>query len=165
MTVVEYADFECPHCAKTWRAVEEALKPYGGRVRYVFRNFPLPFHEHALEAAEAARAAQAQGRFFEVADLLFRNQKALDTPSLKKYAAEAGCDAARFAADLDGGRYAADVLLEARDGERVGVAGTPMFYVNGVWLRWESADVAGIRAAVDAALGGAARPAAKAARP
>jgi protein-disulfide isomerase len=152
VTVVEYADFECPFCSKAWAAAEEALKPYGDRVRYVFRDFPLPFHEHGAKAAEAGAAAHAQGRFFELANLMFKNQKALDTPSLKKYAAEAGCDPARFAADLDNGRYTADVLLEARGGERVGVAGTPMFFVNGVWLKWESTDVAGIRAAVDAAL-------------
>jgi protein-disulfide isomerase len=91
-----------------------------------------------------------------MAALMFRNQKSLDALSLKKYAAEAGCVPVRFAADLDSGRYAADVLLEAREGERVGVAGTPFFFVNGVWLKWESTDVAGIRAAVDAALAKAA---------
>ena len=152
VTVVEYADFECPFCSKAWEVAEEALKPYGDKVRYVFQNFPLPFHEHGLKAAQAGAAARAQGRFFEMAALMFRNQKALDTASLKKYGAEAGCDPARFAADLDGNRYTADVLLEAREGERVGVAGTPMFFVNGVWLKWESMDVKGIRAAADAAL-------------
>ncbi len=152
VTVVEYADFECPHCSKAWMAAEEALEPYGDRVRYVFLNFPLPFHERALKAAEAGRAAARQGRFFELAGIMFRNQKMLDVPSLRKYAAEAGCDAERFVADVDGGRLAPDVLLEQRGGERLGVDGTPMFFVNGVWLRWESTDVAGIRAAVDAAL-------------
>jgi protein-disulfide isomerase len=166
VTVVEYADFECPHCSKGWTAAEEALKPYGDRVRYAFRNFPLPFHEHALKAAEAGWAAAAQGRFFELAGLMFRNQEALDTPSLKKYAADAGCDPVRFAADLDSGRFAADVLLEQRGGERIAVDGTPMFFVNGVWLRWESTDVAGIRAAVDAALAKAGvAPPARAAAP
>lgn len=159
VTVVEYADFECPHCAKAWEAAEEALEPYGDRVRYVYRNNPLPIHEHALKAAEAAAAAHAQGRFFDLAPRMFRNQNALDTPSLKKRAAEAGCDAARFAADLDRGRYTANVLLEARDGERYGVAGTPFFFVNGVWLKWESTDVKGIRAAVEAALAKALPPA------
>ena len=152
VTVVEFADFECPHCSKAWANVEEALKPYGDRVRYVFLNFPLPFHERALAAAEAGLAAAAQGRFFDFAGILFRNQQALDAASLRKYAAEAGCDATRFAADLDSGRFEADVLLEERRGERLGVDGTPAFFVNGVWLRWESGDVAGIRAAVDAAL-------------
>ena len=152
VTVVEYADFECPHCSKAWANAEEALKPYGDRVRYVFVNFPLPFHEYALRAAEAGRAAARQGRFFELAGIMFRNQDTLDTASLRKYAAEAGCDATRFAEDLDSRRFAADVLLEKRGGERVGVDATPMFFVNGLWLRWESTGVAGIRAAVDAAL-------------
>ncbi len=159
VTVVEYADFECPHCAKAWESAETALRPYGDRVRYVFRNFPLPHHERALKAAEAGLAANAQGRFFELATLLFRNQKVLDVPSLRTYAAEAGCDPARFAADFDSGRFATDALLELRDGERVGVDGTPMFFVNGVWLKWESTDVAGIRDAVDAALAKARRAA------
>jgi protein-disulfide isomerase len=152
VTVVEYADFECPHCSKAWEAAEEALKPYGGVVRYAFHNFPLPNHERAQKAAEAARAADAQGRFFEMARLMFRNQKALDDAALKRYAAEAGCDPARFAADLDSRRFRTDVLLEVRAGGRAGVDGTPTFFVNGRWLPWEAADVAGIRAAVDAAL-------------
>jgi protein-disulfide isomerase len=169
VTVVEYADFECPHCSKAWTAAEEALKPYGDRVRYVFLNFPLPFHEHALQAAEAGWAAARQGRFFELAGIMFRNQNTLDPAALRKYAAEAGCDAQRFAEDLDSRRFGVDVLLEQRGGERVGVDGTPMVFVNGVWLRWESTDVPGIRAAVDAALAKAGvappAPAAKAAVP
>lgn len=152
VTVVEWADFECGHCARMWLLIEEALKPYGDRVRYVFLNFPLPAHEFAGKAAEAAAAARAQGRFFEYADLLFRNQSSLDVASLKRYAAEAGLDAARFSADLDGGRYAAEVLLERRSGLRAGVLGTPAVFVNGVWLPWDKTSADDVREAVDRAL-------------
>jgi protein-disulfide isomerase len=164
VTLVEFADFECPHCGKMWPLVEEALKPYGARVRYAFRNFPLPFHEFALEAAMAARAAQRQGRFFELAGLLFTNQRALSRPDLVRWASKAGLDVDRFSRELEAGADAADVLLEKKGGERVGVQGTPMFFVNGVFAGWEVRDVAGIRAVVDAALAKAApAPPAKAA--
>ena len=142
VTVVEWADFQCPPCSRMWTTLEEALEPYGDRVRYEF----------AQKAAEASLAARAQGRFFEYADLLFKNQNALDVPSLKKYAAGLGLDAARFAADLDGGVFVTDVLLDRRSGSRAGVTGTPQVFVNGVWLARSARTVAGVRGAVDAAL-------------
>lgn len=156
VTVVEWADFECGHCARTWDTLEEALKPYGQSVRLVFLNYPLPAHEFAEKAAEAAAAARAQGRFFEYAELLFRNQRALDVPSLKKYAALAGLDPERFGRDLDGGRFAGEVFLEKRSGVRAGVFGTPSLFVNGVFLPWDRLSLAEIRAAVDRALARAA---------
>jgi protein-disulfide isomerase len=162
VTVVEWADFECQHCSRMWTILEETLAPYGDRVRYVYLNWPLPFHEFAQKAAEAALAARAQGKFFAYASVLFRNQKALDPASLKKYASDLGLDAARFAADLDGGRFAGEVLLEKRAGIRAGVLGTPFVFVNGVWLRWDKSDVAGVRALVDAAFAAApAKPSAR----
>jgi protein-disulfide isomerase len=151
VTLVEYADFECPHCARGYEQAEELLKTHGDRIRYVLRNYPLPFHAHGAKAAEAALAAHAQGRFFQIAALMFSHQDALDTASLKKYAAEAGCDPARFAADLDSGRYTTAVLLERRDGERCGVAWTPSFFVNGVPLMWDGT-VSSLRTPVEAAL-------------
>ena len=152
VTVVEWADFQCPPCSRMWSTLEEALKPYGDRVRYVYVQYPLAFHEFAQKAAEASLAARAQGRFFEYADILFKNQEALDVPSLKKYAADLGLNASRFAADLDGGVFATDVLLDRRSGARAGVTGTPQVFVNGVWIARSARTVAGVRGAVDAAL-------------
>ena len=152
VTVVEYADFQCPPCSRMWATLEAALAPYGDRVRYVYVNFPLPFHEFAQKAAEASLAARAQGKFFEYSSMLFKNQKALDAASLRKYAADLGLDAARFAADLDGGGYAAEVLLDKRSGVRAGVAGTPQVFVNGVWLPRGAREAAEVGAIVDAAL-------------
>lgn len=102
VTVVEFTDFQCPSCAAMHPILEEVLKAYGSKVKFVVRDFPLPIHAHARKAAEAANAAHAQGRFFEYAALLFKRQKMLDIPSLKNYASELGLDRARFDAALDG---------------------------------------------------------------
>src|SRR4029079_18890024 len=105
----------------------------------------------ARKAAEAANAANAQGKFFEYIAILFKNQKALDVPSLKKYASELGLDRARFDAALDRGVYAAEVKKDIEDVEMSGVGSTPTIFVNGVQLRILSAE--GLRAAIDRAAG------------
>jgi protein-disulfide isomerase len=131
--------------------LEEVLKSYGNKVRFVVRDFPLNQHENARKAAEAANAANAQGKFFEYIAILFKNQKALDVPSLKKYASELGLDRAKFDAALDRGTYAAEVKKDVDDGEMYGVGSTPTIFVNGVQLRMLSAE--GLRAAIDRAAG------------
>ncbi|HEU4765832.1 MAG TPA: thioredoxin domain-containing protein [Pyrinomonadaceae bacterium] len=151
VTIVEFTDFECPACAAMHPVIEEVLKSYGDRVRFVVRDFPLNRHANARKAAEAANAANAQGKFFEYAALLFKNQKALDVPSLKKYASEIGLDRARFDAALDRGTYAAEVRKDMQDGEMYGVGVTPTIFVNGVQLRALSAD--GLKEAIDKAAG------------
>jgi protein-disulfide isomerase len=151
VTVVEFTDFQCPACAAMHPILDEVLKSYGNKVRFVVRDFPLNQHEFARKAAEAANAANAQGKFFEYITLLFKNQKALDTPSLKKYASEVGLDRARFDAALDRGVYAAEVQKDVTDGEIYGVGSTPTIFVNGVQLRTLSTE--GLKAAIDAAAG------------
>ena len=151
VTVVEFTDFQCPACAAMHPVLEDVLKSYGNKVRLVVRDFPLNQHEHARKAAEAANAANAQGKFFEYVTLLFKNQKALDVPSLKKYASELGLDRARFDAALDRGVYTAEVKKDVTDGEMYGVGSTPTIFVNGVQLRTLSAD--GLKAAIDRAAG------------
>jgi protein-disulfide isomerase len=150
VTVVEFTDFQCPACAAMHPVLEDVLKSYGNKVRFVVRDFPLNQHEHAPKAAEAANAANAQGKFFEYITLLFKNQKALDIPSLKKYASELGLDRARFDAALDRGVYAAEVKKDVTDGEMYGVGSTPTIFVNGVQLRTLNAD--GLKAAIDRAV-------------
>ena len=149
VTIVEFTDFQCPACAAMHPVLEEVLKSYGDKVRFVVRDFPLNRHAHARKAAEAANAANAQGKFFEYAALLFKRQQALDIPSLKKYASELGLDRARFDAALDRGTYAAEVKRDIQDGELYGVGVTPTIFVNGVQLRTLSAE--GLRAAIDRA--------------
>lgn len=152
VTIVEFTDFQCPACGAMHPVLEDVLKSYGNKVRFVVRDFPLSQHENARKAAEAANAANAQGKFFEYIAVLFKNQKALDVPSLKKYASELGLDRARFDAALDRGTYAAEVKKDVSDGEVYGVGSTPTIFVNGVQLRVMSAD--GLRAAIDRAAGG-----------
>jgi protein-disulfide isomerase len=131
VTVVEFSDFQCPFCSRVVPTLERLRKEYPTQVRIFFRHFPLPFHENAAPAAEAAVAAEAQGKFWEMHDKLFANQQDLSRPALEKYAAQIGLDMVKFRAALDGhegkGRIDADLAL----GHQVGIEGTPNFFVNG----------------------------------
>ncbi len=149
VTIIEFTDFQCPACAAMHPVIEEVLKSYGDKVRFVVRDFPLNRHEHARKAAEAANAANAQGKYFEYIALLFKRQQALDVPSLKKYASEIGLDRAKFDAALDRGVYAAEVKRDIEEAEMYGVGVTPTIFVNGVQLRTLSAD--GLKEAIDKA--------------
>ncbi len=149
VTIVEFTDFQCPACAAMHPVIEEVLKTYGEKVRFVVRDFPLDRHDNARKAAEAANAANAQGKFFEYIALLFKRQNALDVPSLKKYATELGLDRVKFDAALDRGVYEAEVKRDIEQGEMYGVGVTPTIFVNGVQLRTLSAE--GLREAIDRA--------------
>ena len=150
VTVVEFTDFQCSACGAMYPIIEDLLKSYGNRLHFVIRNFPLvSIHENAFRAAQGAAAAKAQGKFWEYIDLLFRNQSALDVESLKKYATQVGLDRKRFDADLESGKYDADIRRDIEDGEMYGVEATPTIYINGVVLTEFSAD--GLRAAIDRA--------------
>jgi protein-disulfide isomerase len=150
VTVIEFTDFQCPACGAIHPVLDELLKTHGARVRYVVRDFPLDQHPLARKAAEAANAAHAQGKFFEYAALLFKNQSALDVASLKKYAADLGLDQARFNTALDSGTYAAEVQKDLADGEAYGIDSTPTIFINGVRLRDLSPE--GLRASLERAL-------------
>jgi protein-disulfide isomerase len=150
VTVVEFTDFQCPSCAAMQPVLDEVLKGYGNKVRFVVRDFPLLAHANARKAAEAANAANAQGKFFEYALLLFKHQNALDVASLKKYASELNLNRTLFDAALDTGKYAAEVRHDIEDGEKYGVDSTPTIFINGVALTVLSPE--GLRAAIDKAL-------------
>ena len=149
VTIVEFTDFQCPSCAAMHPIIDEVLKSYGNRVRLVVRDFPLSMHENALKAAEAANAANEQGKFFEYISLLYKRQNALDTPSLKKYATELGLNRQKFDAALASGTYAAEIKHDIADAEIYGVGSTPTLFVNGVMLRTLSEE--GLRQAIDRA--------------
>lgn len=132
VTVVEYSDFQCPFCAKGTIVIKELESYYGQDIRLEYRHFPLmQIHEKAEKAAEASECAVDQGKFWEYHDKLFANQNALDTVSLKKYARELGLDGAKFDACLDSGEKKPIVISELRLGEKLGITGTPTFFVNG----------------------------------
>lgn len=132
VTVVEFSDFECPYCAKAAEVVEQLRESHGDQVRFVFRQFPLSFHEHARDAAQAALAAHAQGKFWEYHDLLFAHQSALSTQDLRGYAKEAGLKLAKFDQALRDNAYAAAIERDLELGAQVAVQGTPTIFVNGV---------------------------------
>ena len=131
VTVVEFSDFQCPYCSRAASAVDEIKKKYGDRVHFVFRQFPLPMHENARGAAEAALAANAQGKFWEFHDKMFQNQSKLTRESLEGFAKEAGLNVTEFKKALDGKTYAADVDADVKLGESVAVNGTPTMFING----------------------------------
>ncbi len=152
VTIVEFTDFQCPSCAAMHPVLDEALKIYGPKVRLVVRDYPLAQHTEARKAAEAANAANDQGKFFEYAAILFKHQKALDVPSLKKYASELGLNRVRFDAALDGGKFADEIKHDVAEGNLYGVGSTPTIFVNGVVLRELNSEA--LRAAIDRALAG-----------
>lgn len=133
VTLVEYGDYECPHCGQAYVVVEELLKRLDSYVQLAFRHFPISTaHPHAQHAAEAAEAAGAQGMFWAMHAALFENQDALDDRSLVQLAAALGLDAMRFTSDLARHVYAGRVREDFLSGARSGVNGTPTFFVNGL---------------------------------
>lgn len=132
VTLVEYGDFECPHCGKAEPVVRRLLEQFGEDLAFVFRHLPLDHvHPQARLAAEAAEAAAAQGRFWDMHDALFAHQGALTIDDLRGYAGELGLDVERFAGDVDEGRHAVRVERDVDSADESGAAGTPTFFING----------------------------------
>ena len=153
VTLVEYGDYECPYCGMAYPIVKAVQRELGSQLRFVFRNFPLAeIHPHARHAAQAAEAAAAQGKFWEMHDLLFEHQHALEDEDLIGYAKSLGLDAEQLARELEAGTYAKRVRDDFRSGVRSGVNGTPTFFLNGERYEGSWADEEGfIRALRDAA--------------
>lgn len=151
VTVIMFSDFQCSACSATHPVLQKVLAEYGDKIRFVVRNFPLTtIHENSFQAAIAANAAQAQGKFFEYTEVLYRNQDALDAASLKKYAGELGLNLPQFELDLQSERLAEAVRKDMAEGKSYGITGTPTIFVNGVKVRVTTAD--GFRDAIDKAL-------------
>ncbi|HZS35179.1 MAG TPA: thioredoxin domain-containing protein, partial [Polyangia bacterium] len=130
--IVEFSDFQCPFCGRVVPTVKQLEEKYKGKVRIAFRNYPLPFHDKAQLAAEAAMAANAQGKFWEMHDKLFTNQQALDRPALEKYASELGLNIDQFKSDLDSGKYKQSINADVQYANSLGGGmGTPTFFING----------------------------------
>jgi protein-disulfide isomerase len=136
VTLVEYGDFECPHCAIAHGIIEEVLNEAGPIVRFCYRHFPLSnMHPHAAIAAQATEAAGVQGKFWEMHDVLFLNQDALDPDDLIGYAEALGLDVDRFMDEMEREVYAERMQEDVEGGRRSGVHGTPTFFINGT--RWD----------------------------
>jgi protein-disulfide isomerase len=133
VTLVEYGDYQCPHCGRAHPIVKQIQKRLGNRLRFVFRNFPLTqVHPEAEHAAEVAEAAAAQGKFWPMHDRIFERQFALDDEHLIEYAAELELDADRVAEELAAGVHYPRVRDDFMSGVKSGVNGTPTFFINGV---------------------------------
>jgi protein-disulfide isomerase len=131
LTLLEYGDFECPFCGRATGVIDELSERFGDDLRYVFRHLPLTdVHEHAELAAQAVEAAGAQGRFWEMHDLLFHHQDELEVEDLVGYAGELDLDVEAFVRDLQEGRHAERVREDAGSAERSGARGTPTFFVG-----------------------------------
>jgi len=133
LALVEYGDYACPYCGLAHPIVKDVRRRLGRRLRFAFRHFPLAeMHPHALRAAEAAEAAGAQDKFWEMHGLLYQNQQALDDPDLLRYAAALSLDVPRFVSELADRTWEARVREDFMTGVRSGVNGTPTFFVNGI---------------------------------
>lgn len=134
VVIVEFSDFECPFCAAFYKnTMWQIEKDYinTGKVKLVYRDYPLPFHPKAQKSAEAAECAFEQNRFWEMHNMIFENQNAIDVSDLKQYAVQLGLDSASFNSCLDSGRYADEVQKDFQYGDSIGVTGTPTFFING----------------------------------
>ena len=132
--ILEYGDYECPYSRQAFRSIERVERELSGRVRFAFRHFPLTqIHPHALAASATAEAAARQGRFWEMHELLFHRQQALEEKDLRTYAGEIGLDPVRFEQDRKGDDVSARIDRDVASGEATGVVrGTPTLFIDGV---------------------------------
>jgi protein-disulfide isomerase len=133
VTLVEYADYQCPFCGNVHPIIQQLQKHFGDRLRFVFHNFPQArIHAYAQRAAEAAEAAAGQGKFWEMHDYLFEHQKALDAENLARAAGALGLDKVKFDREVAERFYADRVQQDIQSGIDSGVGGTPTIFINGV---------------------------------
>lgn len=133
VTLVEYGDFECPHCGRAYPIVKRLQEHLDGKLRFVFRHSPIStVHSHAKKAAEAAEAAGSQGKFWEMHDQLFEHQDALDDENLRRYAIAVGLNIKRFDQEMYYHLYEPKVHEDFINGVKSGVNGTPTFFINGL---------------------------------
>ncbi len=151
VALVLFSDFQCPFCAKVPSVVDEVLKAYPNDVKVVFKEFPLTtIHQFALNAARAAVAAQRQGKFWEMHDALFANQRQLDMESLKRYAQQVGLDVPAWEAALASPEVQQQIDADVKLAQTAQVSGTPSLFVNG--KRAMNRSVEGLKAMIDEAL-------------
>ncbi|HXQ24537.1 MAG TPA: thioredoxin domain-containing protein [Candidatus Acidoferrales bacterium] len=141
VVVTEFSDFQCPFCARATSLLDQVVSTYPKEVKFVYKQFPLiSIHQNALNASKAALAAQKQGKFWEMYNLLFTNQHALQPENLKQYAQQIGLDADKFDKDMQSPEVQQQIDADLKLGAEVGVGGTPTIYVNGKRLGTRSLD-------------------------
>jgi protein-disulfide isomerase len=158
VTLVEFSDFQCPFCGRFAPTLKQIEQNFGDRVRIVYRQYPIPnLHPNAMKAAEASLCANDQGKFWEMHDLMFQEQKQLAVRELKAKAGRLGLDQKKFDSCLDSGRYTEQVQEDMKAGSRVGVTGTPALFVNGVRVEGGAVPYETVAKAIEKELARAAR--------
>ena len=132
ITIVQFAEYQCYFCNKVVPTIDQVLKEYDGKVRVVFKDYPLPMHDRASAAAEAAHCAGEQGKYWELNRVLMANQQALQDADFQRYVADAGADVAAWQVCYDSGKHKADIAADMEAAQKVGVSATPSFFVNGL---------------------------------
>ncbi len=158
ITLVEFSDFECPYCSAAVKQVDAVMAAYPKDVKLIYKQFPLDMHPHARMAAEASLAANEQGKFWEMYDVLFKNFRRLSRENILALAQQIGLDINKFKADLESGKYKAVIDKDLADGDAAGVYGTPSFYINGRQYNGELT-LAALKPILDATLKGEKIPA------
>lgn len=136
VTIVEFGDYQCPACAAAEPVLKKILTDYDGKINFVFRNFPLPMHQNAQKAAQAAEAAAAQNKFWQMHDKLYENQTSWSEEKDPQeifigYAADLGLDKETFKKDINANKYSGLINADSNDGDKLGVNSTPTFFLNG----------------------------------
>lgn len=134
VTIVEFTDYQCPYCHRAQSVIEEVLQRYAGKVRLVHLDFPLDGHPEAVPAARAARCAGEQGKFWEMHDKIFADQKNMNLETYKTYAKQLGMDVGKFEESIKSGRHKAGIQADIAEAAQLGNSGTPAFFVNGRFL-------------------------------
>src|SRR5882757_10035581 len=131
ITLVEFSDFQCPYCYKAAEKISAVLKAYPNDVKLIFKQYPLDSHPQAAISAQAALAANQQGKFWQLHDIMFANRNGLSRKAIMGWAEGIGLDMKRFTADLDSDAIKKTVARDTADGDKAGVDGTPTFFING----------------------------------
>lgn len=134
VTIVEFSDFECPVCGRGYTMMKQVLEEYKDQIRFVYKHYPLSFHQNAQVAAEAAECAGAQGKFWQMHDQIFENQKQLSKQNLKQWAKDLGLNTTKFNKCLDTNAMADKVNTDMQTGSNYGVSGTPAFFINNQFM-------------------------------
>lgn len=157
VTLVEYGDFECPYCGSYYPLVKQVTEKYQNDIQFQFRNFPLPQHQNARAAARAAEAADKQGKYWEMHDLLYEQQKSWTSSSsvtaiFDSYASQLGLDLTKYKTDFSSNAVNDTINADYAEGTRLGVNATPSFYLQGKKLEEPPTDLAGFSKLIDQAI-------------
>ena len=134
VTIIQFAEYQCPYCGKARESVQRVMKEYEGQVRFVFRDFPLSFHDRAIPAAVAANCAEKQGKYWPYHDILMANQRALEDADLERAATQVGLSLSDWNTCRQDPAMQAEIQKDMEEGSAAGVTGTPAFFINGLFL-------------------------------